>query len=349
MRHRIVERGGRALGVGLLGTLAVMATTVVTGFTPAGGAVSTATPWSAMKAPVLAGFQTQDSLVSVSCPAVKLCVAVGSQITEDETQSQPRPLTEVWRGASWSQTSAPNPDPGKNGGAGFSSVSCSLPTYCMAVGSSNTGGFAELWNGHSWSAPKPIANYLGSVSCVATEPRRRHPGGRAREHRRILERRNVDPQHHRSVIVGEFSHGPVLRSDCAVPGGGQLVRPSEWGGHDRRLLQRILVQRPPTEPQSGQRTQWSRLREHDARHLHGGRRGCRQSSRRLVRLFHPDVDGHDTGNAGHRLQRRFLSESGLLRGRGEKRADHFGRPLGRSVERHQLDADGYERSVRNEQ
>jgi hypothetical protein len=84
-------------------------------------------------------------------------------------------LTEVWNGTAWSVVSSPATS-GQT--TELDQVSCSSPSFCMAVGSSDTSsGFEssviETWNGTSWTLvtdPPPLAgagdgSALSGVSC----------------------------------------------------------------------------------------------------------------------------------------------------------------------------------------
>ncbi len=173
MRHRIVGRGGRALGVGLLGTLVIMATTVVAGSPPAGAAVSATTPWALMKTPYLFGNHTSDALTGVSCPTSTWCLAVGGVGT---SSPETKPLAEEWSGgtkSAWKEVTTTGLPAGETR---LFHVSCAFPTYCMAIGStesspSSSTNFAALWNGSAWSvtlSSTPSSTGLVSVSCAST-------------------------------------------------------------------------------------------------------------------------------------------------------------------------------------
>jgi hypothetical protein len=64
------------------------------------------------------------------------------------------PLTVLWNGLSWASLANPAGD-----GTVLTSVSCSTPTFCVAVGYSENPGIsaaiAEIWNGTTWTLRPP--------------------------------------------------------------------------------------------------------------------------------------------------------------------------------------------------
>jgi len=111
---------------------------------------------------------TEANLQGVSCTTTN-CTAVGSY----KVESSYKPLVERWNGASWSLQSAPSPIEGTAQKA-MLSVSCSAPTYCVAVGEAANKPVAQRWNGTEWSlmsAPNPSGAKgakLASVSCTSS-------------------------------------------------------------------------------------------------------------------------------------------------------------------------------------
>ncbi len=110
---------------------------------------------------------------SVSCTAVKDCVAVGTAGTTSPPISL-APLAERWTGGKWAVLSPANPAPSGDISE-LNSVSCTSATNCMAVGdyedpavTSDT-SFAEQWNGTNWTletTPSAVTfTALESVSC----------------------------------------------------------------------------------------------------------------------------------------------------------------------------------------
>jgi hypothetical protein len=95
-----------------------------------------------------------DSLQSVSCPAVKLCVAVGGAAAQ------------VWNGRAWKLRRIPAAR-----GGGLTGVSCPTRKLCVAVGTARHGRvLVERWNGSRWSeqaAPDPVGAKQIAVSGVS--------------------------------------------------------------------------------------------------------------------------------------------------------------------------------------
>jgi hypothetical protein len=110
------------------------------------------------------------SLVAVSCPSAKTCMAVGE--TDDSHVDHFVPLVERWNGHRWSIQRVPH---GNNWY--LYGVSCVSATACVAVGlrddpaSHRVLTLAEHWNGHRWSIQRttnPMGAHnarLQAVSC----------------------------------------------------------------------------------------------------------------------------------------------------------------------------------------
>ena len=98
----------------------------------------------------------------VSCSTSTSCVAVGRSISKD-TQD---PLIESWDGVQWTVATG-----GTTGGGFLHGVSCTSPSRCTAVGSTDyQSTLIESWNGSAWAtnaSPSPGSweNTLSSVSC----------------------------------------------------------------------------------------------------------------------------------------------------------------------------------------
>ena len=122
----------------------------------------------------VASPQQLNVLASLSCTAVKDCVAVGVAGTVSGPTLSLGPLAEQWTGGSWTVLTPANPAP-----AGdlteLNSISCTSATNCMAVGdymdqagTSDT-TLAEQWNGTTWTpltTPSSVTfSALVSVSC----------------------------------------------------------------------------------------------------------------------------------------------------------------------------------------
>jgi hypothetical protein len=90
-------------------------------------------------------------LGQVTCASTSFCMAAA-----------PSGGMETWDGTSWSA------GPAVTGLTYIGSISCVSATACEAVGESNTGPEAAMWNGASWTAqavPGPSNTVLSSVSC----------------------------------------------------------------------------------------------------------------------------------------------------------------------------------------
>lgn len=138
------------------------------------------------------------SLISVSCPSPGFCMAVGQVNSELEGVGQVngRALAVRWAGGRWSTVIVPQPAPEPGAVGAFNpvltSVSCSSPSACTAVGtyfdeisaipglvgagSGVEDSFAERWNGSQWSLQttwnEPLADsfldtYLSGVACTS--------------------------------------------------------------------------------------------------------------------------------------------------------------------------------------
>jgi len=127
------------------------------------------TAWSIQLTPMPTGGRN-NGLASVSCTSANACTAVG--FTGDYGFDSTLTLAEVWNGTAWSIQ--PTPNPASPNHANLTSVSCTSPGACIAVGSA--AGFeplAERWDGTSWSLQKPPApagatgGILSGVSCTA--------------------------------------------------------------------------------------------------------------------------------------------------------------------------------------
>jgi hypothetical protein len=81
---------------------------------------------------------------TLSCPTATSCVAAGSNAVGPV--HQPLNLADlglIWNGRTWR---IDNP----GGPGGVSTVSCSSPTLCVAIGRPGTATLAKLWNGRTW-------------------------------------------------------------------------------------------------------------------------------------------------------------------------------------------------------
>lgn len=120
----------------------------------------------------LSVLEHHGSLGAVSCPAKRVCVAVGS-FTDSAA------AFERWDGSRWWVQRAPTPAGAAS--VHLSAISCSSTRACTAVGSfsvqgSTTVAFAERWNGSRWTLQRPPSPSFGyttggspltGVSCVS--------------------------------------------------------------------------------------------------------------------------------------------------------------------------------------
>jgi hypothetical protein len=167
MSRRTVRARGRVaavlcVGLGLAGAL-------VSG--PSAQAAATA--WSVVPSPLSTG-QDAPSLNSVSCPSANTCFAVGE--SAPPLGGVARTLIESWNGRVWSIIPSPDADSTSNV---LNGVSCTSPTYCLAVGGYGTTlvhrTLVERWNGVTWAiVPSPrvgLDDYdlFNAVSCSAPD------------------------------------------------------------------------------------------------------------------------------------------------------------------------------------
>lgn len=108
----------------------------------------------------------QSSLSDVSCPAAKLCLAVGASQPLSGLNS---PFSQIWDGATWRTLATPERQPDSY----LVGVSCASPTRCLAVGNDQHTGvpFGDHWNGKAWRTlpafKLPTHATLNGVSCPA--------------------------------------------------------------------------------------------------------------------------------------------------------------------------------------
>jgi hypothetical protein len=103
-------------------------------------------------------------LFGVSCATATSCAAVGCSLNGDFCEGT---VAYEWNGTAW------RAEPTPAGGQRLSSVSCTGPSACMAVGIGTKGTLTERWNGRAWSvvaSPNPKNRgflELDGVSCLA--------------------------------------------------------------------------------------------------------------------------------------------------------------------------------------
>jgi hypothetical protein len=108
----------------------------------------------------------EDVLTSVACVWAKDCVAVGFNLTANNSASG-APITALWNGSGW--RAVPVPLPAGSLGAQLTSVSCE-PGGCLATGTYRIAGgrdfpLAASWTGHGWTFAKPPVP-AGGISAV---------------------------------------------------------------------------------------------------------------------------------------------------------------------------------------
>ena len=133
------------------------------------------TKWSGLTAAVLARDTVLDG---ISCTSATNCFATGYSFDGVGSAPNSRRHLEHWDGHSWSIVVTPGPAGTRTA---FLGITCSNPTNCIAVGSSNDDPMHSLnpkplidaWNGHSWvmqtAAPSPTGiGELDGIGCAAT-------------------------------------------------------------------------------------------------------------------------------------------------------------------------------------
>jgi hypothetical protein len=131
------------------------------------------TSWSAESMPKPVGA-TYPFVSGLSCTSSTFCTAVGSYLGAGPDQ----PFAERWDGSAWSLE--PLPQVAAPVDTELSSVSCTSPSACIAVGQYSTFPFqgtykslAERWDGTSWSVQSARNasggfNELAGVSCTSS-------------------------------------------------------------------------------------------------------------------------------------------------------------------------------------
>jgi hypothetical protein len=126
--------------------------------------------WTILPTPSPNPTTQADRLLGVSCPSMKVCVAVGTS-SNGSHASTTRPLAEYWDGTRWSLQAIKHPI-----ASGLSAVSCPTTDSCTAVGFAYGQPLAEHWDGTTWeiAAIARAPRYGGSdtsltaVSCPST-------------------------------------------------------------------------------------------------------------------------------------------------------------------------------------
>jgi len=136
------------------------------------------TRWSTVAVPNPPGGK-RGFLFGLSCASATACIATGAWANSNDQFAPTFTLVERWDGKRWSYVASPKPDAGR---ATLNDVSCSSVTTCVAVGdfmsvqnhTQTDWGFAEPWNGASWSVvrtPNPSGSYYSPLTAVScTDP-----------------------------------------------------------------------------------------------------------------------------------------------------------------------------------
>ncbi len=158
-------------GVACTGPTNCVAVGLFTGTSNSQGLIETwnGSAWSIVPSPA-APSGTYDELHGVACPGPSNCVAVGNSYDGSTNQN----LIESWNGSTWSVVTSPDTSPSQDNG--LSSVACTTPTSCVAVGAYSIGSLGrtlvESWDGSTWSivtSPNTTptqSNYLNGVTCT---------------------------------------------------------------------------------------------------------------------------------------------------------------------------------------
>ena len=131
--------------------------------------------------------RVESGLTGVSCASVSFCMAVGAadnQSVEEGALTDVESFAERWTGIAWTAT-APSGSPGAS--PTLYAISCTSPSFCIAVGSTvaaSADGFAgggwqsskalvEAWNGTTWAVEATPAGAvapaeLSGVSCTSS-------------------------------------------------------------------------------------------------------------------------------------------------------------------------------------
>jgi len=222
--------------------------------------------WRLQKTPAVPGA----NLNWVSCVSETDCLAVGA--------SNAGTLAERWNGEDWTIQATPNPA-GK-AMAGFTGVSCTSASFCVAVGfpfdsaGNPVATLAERWNGKSWAiqpTPNPApGSGFGGVSCTSASFCVAVGGGPAgvKTFGRAVERPELAHPAHPQPVKGRRPGRGVLHVH------GRLHR----GRGPRRgdAVERDEVDHPAHPQHRIARQPLQHCAVHVGLVLHGGRRTYRQ-------------------------------------------------------------------------
>ena len=146
--------------VGMLGSVGAL------GASPVEAAAVPGT-WSVVPSADPGPTQGGNQYDGISCVGPNFCIAVGAT----NYSNTPSGLAVQWNGTAWSPVTLATPSPTPVDGFYVNAVSCTSPTFCMAVGQEQAGELiSELWNGTSWTViPFVTSNsaQLQGVSCTS--------------------------------------------------------------------------------------------------------------------------------------------------------------------------------------
>ena len=128
----------------------------------------------------IVNFREASAFSGISCLSANDCVAAGTSSRVNLSGS--RTYIQVWNGSQWLAVPSANEDvQAPYTDNNLNAVSCTGPSFCMAVGTYSGGGYgavdqtlAEMWNGTEWSilttpdVGTNANNYLYSVSCTSS-------------------------------------------------------------------------------------------------------------------------------------------------------------------------------------
>lgn len=123
--------------------------------------------WKLIRTPNPKG---NSGLVAVSCSLPTACMAVGNSSPNGLGSIESTALAETWNGKNWAIAPTRNPKATKFNL--LQAVSCSSPTFCIAIGYSdsldNETTLSESWNGKIWTiTPSPVSDV--AVSCTSSK------------------------------------------------------------------------------------------------------------------------------------------------------------------------------------
>src|ERR1700677_875509 len=190
--------------------------------------------------------RVESGLTGVSCASVSFCMAVGAadnQPAEGGALTDIEPFAERWTGMAWTAAAASG-SPGAR--PALYAISCTSPSFCIAVGSTvaaSADGFAgggwqsskalvEAWNGATWTveatpagavAPTELSGVscTSSTSCVAVGAR---GVGRSRQYALVETWNGTSWSEHAASSPGKYATwlkaiSCVAASWCAAVGG----------------------------------------------------------------------------------------------------------------------------------